>query len=283
MKGPGVPEFGKIVGDCQIPFGKQGYPYVQWSQIGGIVADAVYNIHKICDKFKLLQYIVMPDHVHALLYVTQPIEEPLGTYIARLKIEVNNRCGVKGVFDWGFNDQILKPHRSLDDIYKYIRQNPYRLAVRQQHPEFFQKVRNLTIHSRQCHAYGNMFLLRNPFKEQVVIHRADSPDTRKINHDKWLYTSANGGILVSPFISDAEKEIRAEAEECGGRFILLHDKPFGEREKPSRREFNLCAEGRLLMIAPADYACRPRNRHLTRQDCLDLNSLAAAIAGGIQI
>ncbi len=282
-KSHGTPLFGKIAGDCRIPQGQQGHPYVKWSEIGSIVADTIFNIHKICDKIKLLQYIVMPDHLHALLFVTQPTADPFGYYMARFKNEVNNRCGATGIFEKGFNDQILKPNRKLDDIYQYIKQNPYRLAVRQQHPEFFQRIRNLSINGRVCHAYGNPFLLRNPFKEQVVVHRADNTDTRRMNHDQWIHTAANGGILVSPFISEAEKAIRDEAELVGGRFILLHDHPFEAKEKPSRREFNLCAEGRMLMIAPADYSGRTRDQRLSRRDCLDLNALAAAIATNPQL
>ena len=53
-----------------------------------------------------------------------------------------------------------------------------------------------------------MLLLDNPFKEQVVVHRADSPEVRESNRRRWLYTAANGGVLVSPFISPDERGIR---------------------------------------------------------------------------
>ncbi len=124
----------------------------------------------------------------------------------------------------------------------------------------------------QCQLYGNHHLLDNPFKEQVIVHRADTAEQFERNKEKWLYTAANGGILVSPFISRREKEIRREAEELGGRFILIANRPFGDREKPVGKDFGLCAEGRLLIIAPQS----PLD--FSRSACLQMNTLACHIA-----
>ena len=88
----------------------------------------------------------------------------------------------------------------------------------------------------------------------------------------WLYTAANGGILVSPFISQTEKAIRAEAEEAGGRFILVTNEPMGERYKPTGREFSLCEAGRLLIVS----ANLPGV--LSRNNCLAMNALADVIS-----
>lgn len=71
-------------------------------------------------------------------------------------------------------------------------------------------------------AYGNLQLLENPFMEAVTVHRADSEEQRESNRRKWIYTAANGGVLVSPFISAAERDIRAEADESGGQIGRAH-------------------------------------------------------------
>lgn len=120
-----------------------------------------------------------------------------------------------------------------------------------------------------CQLYGNIHLLNNPFKEQVIVHRADTPEQFERNKEKWLYTAVNGGILVSPFISKREKEIRREAEELGGRFILITNRPLGEREKPVGKDFELCAEGRMLIIAPQT----PMD--FSRIACQQMNKLAS--------
>lgn len=215
----------------------------------------------------------MPDHLHILLFVEYPTEDTLGKIIARFKIEVNKAAGTTGVFAKGFNDQILKSSRSLAVLYRYLRENARRLAVRRARPEFFRRVNALEIGGRTFQAYGNFQLLDCPFKEQVIVHRADSSETRQKNREQWLYTAANSGVLVSPFISPAEKEIRKEAEEAGGRFILIISEPMGERYKPAGQDFELCEAGRLLIIS----ANLPEK--LSRKTCLVMNELAEGFAG----
>ncbi len=191
----------------------------------------------------------MPDHIHILLFVEKRTEESLGRIIARFKVPVDKAVGFSGVFTKGFNDQILKPSRSLDVLFRYSRENPRRLAVRREHPEYFRRVNDLKIGARTYQAYGNFQLLDCPFKEQVVVHRADTEEIRRLNRERWLYTAANGGVLVSPFVSAAEKAILVKAEGMCGRFILITNEPMGERYKPSGRDFELCETGRMLIIS----------------------------------
>lgn len=171
-------------------------------------------------------------------------------------------------------DLWLKTSRSLDTIYRYLRSNPYRLAVRRAYPDFFRRVSGINIDGKRYQTYGNRFLLRNPFKEQVVVHRRDSEQTRTGNREQWLYAAANGGVLVSPFISQAEKAIRKEAEDAGGRIILITNQPFSDRFKPAGHDFSLCVAGRLLIVAPL----QPLGSSLSRAACLAMNQLAETIA-----
>lgn len=115
-------------------------------------------------------------------------------------------------------------------------------------------------------------LLYNPFKDQVIVHRADSDQVYNAHLDRWLYNAANGGVLVSPFISPREKSVKKEADTIGGRFIQITNRPFEDREKPYGHDFDLCAQGRLLIIAPA--AGMP----MDRASCLKMNSLAQIIS-----
>ncbi len=246
--------------------------YTRWSYIGKAIANQLYNISKLFPEILVEQYSVMPDHVHFLLYVRTMLPEHIGRYIARLKVAINDAAGVTNVFEDGYNDQILKPTRSLNVLFQYIRTNPYRLAVRREYPDFFERRNEVVVDGLDCRAYGNIQLLDNPFKEQVVVHRADNEDTFARNRDMWLHTAANGGVLVSPFISKREKEIRRLAEELDGRLILVTDKPLGEREKPFGRDFELCARGQMLIVAPKEPLT------FGREACLKMNSIAEAIS-----
>lgn len=273
-KSPFAKDFGILTGDYRIPFGEKGSAFVVASELGSAIKTVLKRINTIEPRIKILQYIIMPDHIHLLVFVESPTEEILGRIIARLKVEVGKTAGTPGIFAKGFNDQILKHSRSLDTLYRYIRENPRRLAVRRTLPEFFRRVNAQRIGNGSYQAYGNSQLLDCPFKKQVIVHRADSPETRQRKLEQWLYTAANGGVLVSPFISPAEKEVRFRAEKGAGRFILIINEPMENRYKPTGHEFELCEAGRLLIVS----ANLPGE--LSRQTCLAMNALAQSIVTG---
>lgn len=273
MKNHAMPAFGRLAGDCSIPAGHPGSPYIISSLLGAAVKDALRGIGTIHPALRVYQYALMPDHLHILLSVEHDLDEILGRKIALFKHSVNLKAGLTNVFEDGFNDQILNKNRKLDVIFNYLRANPYRLAVRRQHPDFFRRCNNIMIAGTPCQAYGNIQLLDNPFKGAVSVHRADSAETFGSHKERWLYTAANGGVLVSPFISKREKEVRNAAEEVGGRLILVTNKPFGEREKPAAHDFDMCSQGRMLIIAPTE----PLD--FSREACLKMNALASAMAG----
>lgn len=213
----------------------------------------------------------MPDHLHMLLGVLQDMDEALGLKIAAFKLLVNRKVGNGSVFERGFNDNIIISPPTLNNVFAYLRANAYRLAVRRAFPNFFERHAKLTIAQTECQAYGNIHLLDNPFKEQVIVHRADSDEAFIQKKEHWMHTAANGGVLVSPFISKREKEVRAEAEAMGSRIILITNRPFAEREKPGGHDFDLCVQGRLLIIAPQTPI------DFSRAACLKMNTLAEAI------
>ena len=272
LKRAEVPDFGSLARDWRLHSGTRGSSYVSASPIGKAVKDCLRNIGSIHPALRVLQYALMPDHLHILLSVESILDEILGRKLAAFKVMINKRTGFPCVFGKGFNDQILSFGRNLDTIYQYLRENPRRLAVRFANPDFFERRSNIRIGDTDCQAYGNLQLLENPFKDAVVVHRADSVKKREENRLRWLHTAANGGVIVSPFISKDEKAIRREAEDLGGRIIFLTNEPLKEREKPTAHDFSLCSEGRCLLIAPAEPL------PFGRQTCLKLNSLAELIS-----
>lgn len=274
-KGAGIAPFSIIDGDWRLPVGTPGSSYTRWSPLGKSIADMLYQIGEIHPALRTEQYTVMPDHVHFLLWVRSTLPEHLGSYVARFKSAINIAAATDHIFEDGYNDQIITNKRSLQTIFDYIRSNPYRLAVRRDNPDFFTRRNELIIGDTGCQAYGNLHLLSNPFRDQVVIHRADTSELLTRHRDEWLYTASNGGVLVSPFISKPEKAVRVEAEACGARIILITHEAFGERYKPAGHDFELCATGRLLIISLG----LPRRMRLNRALCLKMNELAQHIAG----
>lgn len=277
MKHPDAPNFGHLMGDCHLPIGRTGSSYVCASDTGRAIKQSLREISGIHPALRLLQYALMPDHLHLILSVEDRLDEIIGRKLGAFKVSVNQRSGVSQVFERGFNDQILTKSRRLDIIYNYLRANPYRLAIRKANPDSFHKRTGIIIGGMPCQLYGNIHLLDNPFKEQVIVHRADNDEVYSSNRDRWLYTAANGGVLVSPFISKREKDLRREAEELGSRFILITNRPFGDREKPTGKDFELCTEGRMLIVAPQS----PLD--FSRSACQQMNTIANHIVAHLPI
>lgn len=247
-KAPSCPDFSRISGSAD-------QPLIERSRFGEIIESQILNFPNLCPYLQILQYVIMPDHIHFAIFAREYLPRSIGRYIGMMKV----KCGqiiraefpnIKDIFTEDFHDRYLRPIHKLDTIIQYIRKNPSRLLARRLNPDYFRKLNNLEINSTLWQAYGNLQLLENPFKAPVVIHRVDSERLKVAKMRRWKHLSENGGVLVSPFISPAEKEIRRQCEEANGKVILLANEPFGDREKPAAHDFELCANGRLLILSP---------------------------------
>ena len=94
-----------------------------------------------------------------------------------------------------------------------------------------------------------------------------------------LAMAAKGAVLISPCISDGEREIARRAMEAGAKLITLSNKGFSKLFKPGGKAFENASEGRLLMLAPAAWPYQPGEKKMTRFDACALNRIAQLIAG----
>lgn len=249
-KAPNVPDFSKVIGNPQCPD-------LQYSPLGSIIETNILTFSDLNRAIERYQYVIMPDHIHLLLHVTEYLDKPIGVYISKFKIKILQMARDRGVwsgsvFNPDFHDRFLRPFHSLNVIYEYIRQNPYRLLIRKLYPHFFRRINNVFRYKdMQWQAYGNMQLLSNPFKDAVVCHRADAGTLKEERLIKnWMHIASNGGVLISPFIAQKEKEVREKAESKNAKIILISNEAFGERYKPASHDFHQCESGSLLIIAP---------------------------------
>lgn len=205
-KSPGCPDFAWITGTPD-------QPVIHRSPIGSLIEEQILNFPNLCPSLQILQYVIMPDHIHFAIFARNYLPRPLGRFIGMMKVKSGqairaNYQEITDIFTPDFHDRYLLPTHKLETIINYIRENPRRLLERRQNPDFFRKVNNIQIYGALWQAYGNLQLLENPFKAPVVIHRADSESIKAAKCRRWQHLSENGGVVISPFISHAEKEIR---------------------------------------------------------------------------
>ncbi|MBP5321115.1 MAG: hypothetical protein J6334_09005 [Kiritimatiellae bacterium] len=224
-----------------------------------------------------------------------------------------------GLFAEGFQDTILFREGQLGMMIDYIRTNPLRLAQKRAAPNLFTMVMDLrivigdriadngTCPRRTLHfsAIGNRALLERPMVQVQCSRRlfgyrripkpgggmkivrdangepvvgCSTPEYETLR-DALLAAARHGVTLVSPCISDGERQIAREALNEGLSLITMQNKGFANLQKPSGRHFDACAAGRLLMLAPAAWPYTPAEKRMTRDDATAMNRLCQWIAG----
>ena len=199
----------------------------------------------------------------------------------------------------GYVDTILFGKGQLARMIHYLRDNPRRLGVKREHPELFKVTRELKIEGiGRFSAIGNHFLLTRSAFHQIQVSRRyfayardargnllkDAPPavaTREFEEKlaAALAAGKGGAVLVSPCISQGEREIARRAFAAGYRVITLANKGFSPLYKPGGKLFESCAAGNLLMLAPVGWPYQPAEKPMTRIDALVLNRIAQLIAG----
>ena len=199
----------------------------------------------------------------------------------------------------GYVDSILFGKGQLARMIHYLRDNPRRLGVKREHPELFKVTRELKIEGiGRFSAIGNHFLLTRSAFHQVQVSRRffayardargnllkDAPPAAATHEFEEKLAAAlaagkGGAVLVSPCISQGEREIARQAFAAGYRVITLANKGFSPLYKPGGKLFESCAAGNLLMLAPAGWPYQPAEKPMTRIDALVLNRIAQLIAG----
>ena len=162
------------------------------------------------------------------------------------------------LFEKGYHDRIINRSGMLENIKRYMQENPLRARICEECPRLMERQLHLCIGGREYAAFGNLFLLKYPIKEQVFFHRKDKAtgqpteltDAYRQEHDRLLRIAEEGTVLVTPGISKGESLVVSDALDARLPLILLQKEPIGEYWKPPQRRFYACAAGHLLILAP---------------------------------
>ena len=309
------PLLGHLVGNAEAPDGSAEAPRVELSPLGERVRDCWLGIEQRDRNIKVLATMIMPDHLHGILFVQNPIDVHLGMIIKGFKAGCNQayrellpslaatssllqqqgpsmlqQCCSKGnskgasllplgyLFARGYNDHILEGAGELDRWFAYLRDNPRRLALKRAYPDFFRVRFGITIGGQTYAAIGNRFLLSYPQKLQVQCSRRLTDEEIQATTAALLQRARQGNVLVSPAISKGEQAVMRAALDAHLPLIFLTPWGFNAFSKPGHQYFEACAEGRFLILAPWPH--ENQRIPLTRQMCLQLNTMAEEICRG---
>lgn len=304
---------GKVLGDNIAEHTAENSAHCELTALGQAVAACWEAIPRFYPHVELICHQVMPDHFHGILRVKERLPCHLGQVIKGFKLGCNKAARAiypaalgpgGGLFAEGFNDTILFRKGQLEKMVAYVKSNPLRLAIKRSHREFFKRVDDLAVGALHFSAIGNRFLLDRPLvqvqcsrrffaykrvgtrgKPKIDRDAAGEPIAAVVTpeyealKDELLTAAHHGMVLISPCISDGERQIAREAFMAGVPLVTMHNKGFSKYQKPSGHYFDACAEGRLLMLAPAAWPYTTQEKPMRREDAVAMNRLCQWLAG----
>ena len=247
-------------------------------------------------QIRSLGYQVMPDHFHGILQVERPLDVPIGIIIRDFKAVCTKEYralyppiladpdidrdylahssrkkretyyaehDIEPLFDDNYDDTICYRKGQLENIINYVQDNPRRAIMRAMYPDLFQRRQHITIDGQDFAAYGNLFLLKRPWKEQVFCHRwlmrgdqrdyntrYETTDAFQQERAAWIQAAKDGAVLVTPGISKGEQQLVKDCIEQALPLIHLQKEPIREGWHPEKRRHQLCEMGQLLILSP---------------------------------
>lgn len=177
----------------------------------------------------------------------------------------------------------LSRRGQLQTMIRYVQLNPQRLATKRLMPGFFRVQEDITIVGRNCTAVGNVGLLHAERFAAVHVRSkwvkaAEHGDAQPLRNymNGCVLAARQGTVMVSPFISTQEKQVKDVLLRERHPFIVLADNGFRDYYKPPSDLFEAVAGGRVLILSPWEYDVG--KRHISRADCMALNTMAEEIA-----
>ena len=191
-----------------------------------------------------------------------------------LPAEKERREGT-GLFVQGYNDLILRSYEELQRWRHYLQDNPRRLLLKREHPEWLYPFFGLHVKGYVLNGIGNRSLLQGTRRVNVRISRRTTEAELERSVKQYLEAAEKGYVLVSPSISPGEKEVMRAAFDRGFPTIAIVPKGFSPLSKPKGEQFDACAAGRLLLLSNHDYS--NEQVVLTKPLCEEMNLIALTI------
>ena len=296
-----------VLGTLVIPENDPKQARVEWSYLGRQVLGHLLDLPKRRPEIRIMSYSLMPDHLHSIWHVTEPMptsilsvvrgfwqgEKKIGRAysmsITPHSMRENEHTGQREnehTADPLFHEmpfvRPLSRKGQLDTMVNYLILNPQRLATKKLMPGFFRVQEGIEIAGRTYRGIGNVALLQASqyapvHVRRTMIEEAVHGDNKRLRDymNGCVLAARQGAVMVSPFISDKEKEVMTVLLAEEHPIIYIADNGFRDYYKPSAGLFDSVAAGRVLILSPWEYDAG--KKHVTREECVAMNQMAEEI------
>ena len=105
------------------------------TELGKIVEQNLETWSKTYNNFEMIDYVIMPDHIHLLVAIVIDEKNPndnnpnVSRMVAQFKASVTKQCE-KSIWQKSFYDHIIRNEKDFDECLKYIESNPQALEYK---------------------------------------------------------------------------------------------------------------------------------------------------------
>ena len=121
-----APLFGQIMNDELSPT-----PY------GIFITETIEKYKTYYTNIEILQYVIMPNHIHFLIYRQQIDSKPqieLHEFINQLKGNTTKKCGIP-LWQRGYYDHAIRTEEDMHMVMEYIQNNPRKWTLDKEYVE----------------------------------------------------------------------------------------------------------------------------------------------------
>ena len=220
---------------------------------------------------KVLAQMVMPDHVHLVIQVLEPLPQSIGAVVRGFKsgctkaykerwfCSGENAAEVQGgvnenatvhfarIFEgrgsiWEpnpayYHERILHTPGQLRRMIDYVKDNPRRLWLKRNNPDLFKLHRRTVTAGMSFTSMGNHFLLNWPDGQTVEMSRSATDKQIQERLCSAQAAAHNGVVTYTAAISTGEKIIARSLREQGYQLVILLNEGFPKEGSPHERYY----------------------------------------------
>ena len=241
---------------------------------------------------KVLTQMVMPDHIHFVIQVLEPLPQSIGAVVRGFKSACTkiykeeyfnsgeNAAKVHGEGEkapvhfarifagrgsiWQqdpayYHERILHAPGQLRRMIDYVKDNPRRLWLKTRNPDLFRLHRHTEVHGLSFTSMGNHFLLDWPDRQAVEVSRSAVANQVEEQLRTVLAAAHNGAVTYMAAISKGEQHIARTLRQQGYPLVVLLNDGFPKEGSPHERYykpggvyFEACSKGQLLLLEPTE-------------------------------
>ena len=225
-----------LFGALVIPEGDPSKARIERTALGNAVVDELYVMCRHYPAIRILQFCLMPDHLHAVIHVTQAMDTSIRSvirgywqgvkklgraYTLAVNPELNSGTMDEGGKSAGTMDEggksagtkdeagfpfpifterpFIRPlsrRGQLHTMIHYVQMNPQRLATKRLKPGYFRVQKDIVIGGRKYDGVGNAGLLMEESFDTVHVRRAMVKDAES-GDDMPLRNYMNSRVLLA--------------------------------------------------------------------------------------